>query len=637
MQIQQSRQNSLGVVTQVPPQVLTELLVGQQVEAVVVKAALAAQIASLRIGETLIEIKTPIPLKQGQTVQLELTQSGGKPELRLVTANDVKPVTSRPGSAPLAPITLVPGQQVTLEVIKLLSENRLLLGSAPSSTTSGHSVNTAPLQFDIDITKLVKTFTIGEKVVVEIATVKPLTVALKAESVSRDSQVIDKIKQLLPQLDPKPSLATINNALKSVSLPSTLQGEVERLVRHVLDKQQINQPQALKQAIQSSGIFTEKTLLKHPQFVGADFKANLLKIASVVEMALDNKLKTFSPAVVQTTETVQKTVSPLQALSANSLGKSQTTKPSQASTSQQSQISSRLVAKEQSPTTQLRSPFALQTSSTLRADSVLGQIKQEGGVNQTRAVTLPATSMSSEAPGAKLTLLATILQALGSYNATPSTVSVLNTSSLRTPLPTALPSLLESVLTPSQASALAQALNKSITSDPLRVGGQLDLLLLQGLLKEVESLHARIQLNQLSMLKEPESPTAPVASWLIDLPVKDKQGIEFLQLQIDQFKTRHDTEDEDDIWSVQLRLDTQNLGPMQATVTMQGDDIKIVMRAERADSALLLEHYVSWLDDALAALGISVSHISCGCGAVAKPSLAEQYLAETSNLVDVTV
>lgn len=51
----------------------------------------------------------------------------------------------------------------------------------------------------------------------------------------------------------------------------------------------------------------------------------------------------------------------------------------------------------------------------------------------------------------------------------------------------------------------------------------------------------------------------------------------------------------------------------------------------------LLETHITWLDDAMTKLGVSVSHVSCSCGDVAKPTLAEQYLTETTNLVDVSV
>jgi flagellar hook-length control protein FliK len=673
MQIQQSIQNILGTVSHIPPQVLADLVVGQTIEAAVVKAALAAQIASLRIGESLVDVRTPVPLQRGQSVQLELVQSGEKPVFKLVSAADIVQPTTR--TSPAQAIALVPGQQLMVEVIKLLSDNRLLVATPKQILSSGTSPSPQPLQFDIDISKLAKTFTVGEKVVVEITTVKPLALTLKAEPLLREQLVVDRIKQLLPQLDSKPSLAAVNNALKTLSLPSTVQGEVNRLVHHILDKQRVNQPQALKQAIQSSGVFTEKALLKQSHFLGGDFKANLLKIASVLELELGRKVSPVNKITAQASNVLQRTP-PLQTLSSTSLGKSQTAstlKQAVVATQQQpiSSVSAQ-ASRQQGQVAKLHSPFSFQTSSTKSADVNVGQAKGEGDVIKGRGLTSPfafqtqstknavanvsqtkveakaikdqglnsqsavTPNNTAQAAAPRLTLLSTILQTIGAYSATPASVSVLNASPLNSGLPTALPPFLESILTPSQASALVQALNKSIAAEGLRVGGQLDVLVLQGLLKEVESLHARIQLNQFSMIKEPESQAASIASWLIDLPLKDKLGVEFLQLQIDQFKEQRDGEEEE-IWNVQLRLDTQNLGPLQATVTMHVDDIKIVLRAEQPESAALLEQNLPWLHDALARLGVSVSHVSCSCGEVVKPTLAEQYLAETTSLVDVSV
>ena len=86
-----------------------------------------------------------------------------------------------------------------------------------------------------------------------------------------------------------------------------------------------------------------------------------------------------------------------------------------------------------------------------------------------------------------------------------------------------------------------------------------------------------------------------------------------------------------------MSLDTQNLAPLPATVTMHADDVKIVSRAERSESAALLVAYIACLHEASSKLGITVSHVSCSCGKVAKPTLVEQYLAETTNLVDLSV
>ena len=631
MEIQQSIQNSLGTVSHIPPQVLAGLVVGQTIEAAVVKAALVAQIASLRIGESLINVRTPLPLQRGQSVQLELVQAEGEPALRLVSAADIVQQATRISAA--QPIALVPSQQLTVEVIKLLSGNRLLVATPKQAVAPRTRPAQQALQFDIDISKLAKKFTVGEKVVVEITTVKPLVVALKAEPILREQLVVDRIKQLLPQLDSKPSLAAVNSALKTLSLPNMVQGEVNRLVHHVLDTQRVTQPLALKQAIQSSGVFTEKALLKHSPFVEGDFKANLLKVASVLEVELGKKESSVNKIAGQTTAQLQ-SMPPFLTLSSTSLGKSQTTSALTPTVATVQQQAINLVSGSVS-TTKLCFPFSSQApQSTKRVEVGVGQVKADIKGKWTPSTSAATPFNTAEVTVPRLTLLSTILQTIGAYRATPASVSVLNASP-NSGLPTALPPFLDSLLTPSQASALVQVLNKSIAAEGVRMGDPLDVLVLQGLLKEVESVHARIQLNQFSMIKEPESQTAPIASWLIDLPLKDKQAIEFLQLQIDQFKEQRDGEEE--IWNVQLRLDTQNLGPLQATVTMHVDDIKIVLRAEQPESAVLLEQNLSWLHDALTRLDVSVSHVSCSCGEVIKPTLAEQYLAETTSLVDVSV
>ena len=577
MQIQQSLQNISATAQVIPPQVLAGLVVGQQIEAAVVQASLAAQLVSLKVGENLVQVTTSVPLKQGQTVQLELVQGGDKPILKLIPPSEAVQGGRRVNAAA---VSLVQGQQLTVEVIKLLAENRLLVQTIDPrlSSTSGQP---KPVQFNVDIAQLAKSFTVGEKALVEVVSVKPLAIVLKAASAVREQAVIDKIRQLLPQLEAKPQLNHLTTALKALSLPSSVQSQLQQLVGNVLDKQAVNQPQALRQALESSGVFTERQLLKPSAALSHDFKANLLKVAAVIEGELTGKI-----VLTKTGEAANKPLgggSPLSSLSTGSLGQSQVRVPGGAVPNATPLATGSGLTEggggSEVKRNPLSSPFSFQNTASQTAVKTDIVVSKPTVANTTAQTALTSTVPDSGS-GPKLTLLSAILQAIGAYNATPKSVSVLNTSPLSASLPSALPAFLESVLTSQQAAALAQALNKSISVEQLRASGRFDVLVLQGLLKEVESLHARVQLNQFSMLKEPDSPAAPMASWLIDLPVKDKQGIDFIQLQIDQFKNQNDDEDYE-IWNVQLRLDTQKLGPLQATVTMHIDDIKIVLRAER--------------------------------------------------------
>lgn len=646
MQIQQSIQNNLGLVQTVPPQVLTELVVGQQVEATVVKAALASQVAAIRLNDSIIDIRTPVTLQAGQTVQLELTQTGDKPALRLISTAAPVSASSSVSTNPAAPVLTV-GQQIPVAVIQLLAENRLLVESVPSRLLN--PTFSQPVRFDVDVAQLARAFRVGERAVVEVAALNPLSVNLKAAPVHKEQLVIDKIKQLLPQLaENRPQVAQLSGALKTVSLPNTVQGQIQQLVSHIIDKQAITQPLALKQAIVASGVFTEGRLLKPlPGVVANDFKANLLKLSSVIESALKSQTtSTNSVAETRNPTVSQPTTSPILS---STLGKSQVTPASSSAVTNPLSAPVAQQAVAQNITTQLK-PVQTSQSSVSTPSNNPAPIKIDGGIKPTSANIVGGevrpntttstpnsssnTSLTPAHSGPKLPLLSAIFQALGAYNATPSSISVLNTSPSAVSLPTSLPGFLDSVLTQQQAVALAQALNKSMAAEQLNLRGQIDVLVLQGLLKEVESLHARVQLNQFSMLKEPDSPTAPIASWLVDVPVKDKQGIEFIQLQIEQFSSQ---QEEVEIWRVQLRLDTQNLGAVQATVSLRDNDVQVVIQAEQSDSAALLEQYLPWLQEALDKVGVSVSHLSCRCGEVPEPTLAEQYLADNTHLVDVTI
>ena len=491
MHIQQFTQKTLGVAKDIPNQLLTGLTVGQRLDALVMTPAQTAQVVSLKVTDSLLEIRSPVPLRQGQTVQLEVVQAGGKQVLKLIPPNQNTSTVSRS----TAPMLFQPGQQVLVEVVKLLAENRLLLESKIKLDNSSKAVATQ--QFDVDVSKLDKTIKPGEKLLMEIVSVKPLTIQLKSEPNQREQQLLQRIRQLLPQLPTTLKLDGLLHALKNAQLSEPVRREAQNLLQNVMEKKAVNNPQALKQAIQLSGSFTEKQLLTQPETVHRDFKVNLLRLLTVLESEL---------------------------------------------------------------TRNIRTPIGLNTTSPL---------------------VMPELSAQP------------------------------------------------------QALTLAQMLTKAVSADKSRTI-PMELSVLQNLLKEVEGLHAKLQLNQLSMLDEPETTTA-VTSWLLDLPLKDKVDVDFLQLQIDRHKRQSESE-QGDVWSVQLRLDTQNLGPVQATVTMHADDVKIVFRAEWQQSAQLLEDYVTLLHEALSKLGISIEHISCVCGPISKPALvAKHNLTRTNSLVDISV
>ena len=410
-------------------------------------------------------------------------------------------------------------------MVKLWAENRVLAQTTPPSLASSSSTPAKPIQFDIDLSQLTKSVKVGEKAVVEVLTTKPLAIALKAEPVFREQIVIDRIKQLLLQLEAKPQLANLATALKALSLPSPVQGQIQHLVGHILDKQAITQPQALKQAIASSGVFTERHALRPNPILSTDFKANLLKVAAVIEGELKGKpvQLTSSPLLNKTSTLSDLTAStkPVATpLSTGSLGKSQvitagTVAPfagtanllsieGSVTISQQvsipplatdKQLSSSPLSTGSLGKSTVAAPSAAITGSngnTTVQNPTVSTIKPNAeGQVKTAALTSPLTFQNVTKPTEGGVDKANTVISKTNVDTTLRTTQKQTTTQTAVSLPTALPAFLESVLTSQQAAALAQALNKSISAEQLRASGQFDILVLQGLLKKVETTCTR--------------------------------------------------------------------------------------------------------------------------------------------------
>jgi hypothetical protein len=613
MLIQQMLQNSAGTIKELPANLLANLTVGQRVDAVVLTDAMLAELVKLRVADMMLELKTPIQLKQGQIVQLEVVQTtDGKLMLKLVPTKEAEPLAKL--NNPVLPLALKVGQQLPVEVLKVLDDKRLLLTTkdlsqavpqqlkpkanlqqteqAPEQLRKGTAsikqvlqttkpdllnikqvaqtvtpeipqkvTNTAPpvikQQFEIDISRLNTTFKPNEKLVLEVVGLNPLAIKLKADHSPRNTLILDKLRQLLPQQPP----ANVNlNGLVKVqqkqTLPEPVVKEVRQLFQHVLDKPAVVKPEAFRQAIQNSGIFLERQLLTNPTTSNQDFKANLLRLITALESVITKGNQTISSEAKVDIKSL-----PAPAQSALAV----LAKMPQDLSKLPAQIQTALASIGKTPT---------QLLSLLMAS--FGQ---------------STDSTSESKPQSQTSTLSQILKA---------------------------PDVL--------ADKAQQVQNRVLTAE---------LVVLRELLREVEGVHAKLQFNQLSMLKDPDSPTNPNV-WLVDLPLKDKDRLDMLQMRIEQHQRNPNGKDED-AWNVQLTLDTQNLGPLQATINMYAENIKVVLCAERPETVALLEENMAILNADLEKLGVNINHLSCRCGNVSLNTVSASNFYQTDSLVDISV
>lgn len=553
MQINPSLPSQSEVVKDVPARLLKGLAEGQQLQATVV-ARLSASVIQLRLGETLIQLNTEQALQPGQQVLLQRGVENGQPVLRLI------PTTTQQQPLPLPELRL--GQQVAVEVVKLLAEKRLLV--APSLLNTKASApqvsgqQRLPAQIDVDISALKQGFRPGDKLTLEVLKEQPLAVQLKAASPSRAELIQQYQRQVLPQLTAatNTTLSVINQLKPEHLTTESVRQGISQLMQGLTDRQSLQQPEGLRQALNNSGLFLEKRLLQQsPQTViKQDLKANLLQLAQQLK-----------------TELAQ-------------------------------------------PPSKLAENPALQNALPKQVQTALQQLTKPQALRALPALVQPALASQGQTPGQLLLSLLTALSTTASQQTTAQT------------LPT-------SVTTGVQAFIQAREVlsNNAATQTALRA---LEWQVLRDLLREVESASARIQFNQLSMVRDVDSPTN-VNVWLFDLPVKDKHQLDRLQLRLEQHSPSL-TEDEEAIWQVQLNLETQNLGPMQARISLHKEDVKVVLLAEREESAALLANHINALNQRLAKLGVNVSHLSCRQAPV-HPLQAEASMQASDHLLDISV
>ncbi len=537
MFIQQSVQSSVGLTQDIPKKLLADIAIGQRLESTVVKPAVAGEVITIKVADSSVIIRTPVDLQAGQKLQLEVVLEQGKLALKIIPSTQALKasvaVDSLIKNLPEI-LNLKAGQQIAVEVVKLLAENRLLVQTA--SPNSPSQIKPTIQQFDIDISQLSKAYKLGDKLMMDIINTKPLSIQLRAEQpLSREQLIIDRLRQMLPQSLSPVGLDKVLTAVDKQQLPSPVQAAVQQLVAHTLDKSAVTEANALKQALSTSGVFTENKLLKMPNAINQDFKVNVTRVLNSLE-ALITQLQTQSDG-----------------------------KP----------------------------------------------------INKLPAQVLSALLSQGKSPAQLLNVL------LSGKSAAPNSVAQ---------------TVLSAITNQEQATALIQLLTKSLSQQQAIVSASrqtpVQLSELMALFKEVDSVHKKLQFNQLSMLKDPEASNV-AASWLFDLPIKDKHNVDLVQVQIDQQKKQ--AEHDDERWQVQLCLDTQNLGPVQASVTLHGEDVKVVIRAERAESAQLLEENLPLLNATLAKLNVSISHMSCVCDEVNQNFANRHGKAEATSFVDISV
>jgi hypothetical protein len=131
--------------------------------------------------------------------------------------------------------------------------------------------------------------------------------------------------------------------------------------------------------------------------------------------------------------------------------------------------------------------------------------------------------------------------------------------------------------------------------------------LLSQLLRQTEGSLARIQLNQLSSLPAEEGNRQV---WQLDIPVKHPEGYDNFQLRVEREQSHSEKKGAQYRWRLSLHFDLDPLGPVQAQLTLLGEEVSALFLTERQQSATLIEQQLASLEQAFSRVGLKVGHLA---------------------------
>jgi len=135
------------------------------------------------------------------------------------------------------------------------------------------------------------------------------------------------------------------------------------------------------------------------------------------------------------------------------------------------------------------------------------------------------------------------------------------------------------------------------------------LTLASGMLKHVEAALARIEIMQLEA-----HPAASPQAWMIEVPVRDDDGFDVLQLRFEQEGGGAQSQ-ETPRWTLGFTLEPPGLGAIHGQIRLRGAQVHVDLWAERDTAVQALEEQTSVLSQLLEASGLELVQLRVRQGA----------------------
>jgi len=154
-------------------------------------------------------------------------------------------------------------------------------------------------------------------------------------------------------------------------------------------------------------------------------------------------------------------------------------------------------------------------------------------------------------------------------------------------------------------SKQGQSQHQTVKLNPKAAAASNNRMLLQlfgELLRQTEGSLARIQTHQLSSLPTEES---PAQIWQFELPIQQPDRIDSFLIRLEQ-EQKGKRNQAAAAWKITLNFDFSPLGPIEAKLSLRGEEISATFLAEQANSAALLSQNLTRLNNAFIRVGLKV-------------------------------
>ncbi|NKN33186.1 flagellar hook-length control protein FliK [Marichromatium bheemlicum] len=132
--------------------------------------------------------------------------------------------------------------------------------------------------------------------------------------------------------------------------------------------------------------------------------------------------------------------------------------------------------------------------------------------------------------------------------------------------------------------------------------------------KEAEGMLKQLISLQLQPLEQP----AEQPRWVLELPYREGGGVNTVQAEIERERRPEDAEEAG--WTIRLRLDLPELGPLAIRLTFKEQQLRASLVAEQATTAALLRHQLPLLRHQLEARELEIASLHAGQGRTPDPA-----------------